>query len=208
MPTSTGPEKRSLREQKKARTRAQILTSSATLFVAHGFEATTFDRIATHSGLSRPTIFNYFDNKAAILSGLIEQQDRAAVRYVEQAMATEREFWAQLRQFMAASAEYLEQHRALTELLLSSGMAAFLDGQTGSRRLEQLNRAMASMLSAARVRGEVDDTIDLQIQVTLLVGTYFYTLLNWVSGPQASLSNILQRTATYLAQALAPRSPQ
>lgn len=57
----------SLRATKRARVRDEIVGAAGTLFRERGFEATTIDVIAERAGVSRRTVFRYFDCKEAIV---------------------------------------------------------------------------------------------------------------------------------------------
>lgn len=56
-----------------------ILEAAATLFADKGFHQTTIRDIATAAGVADGTIYNYFENKHAILIALFEQLRTAVV---------------------------------------------------------------------------------------------------------------------------------
>ena len=56
-----------LREAKKREVRRTIVTAAVALFEERGFEGTTMEEIAAAANVSRPTVFNYFSQKEAIL---------------------------------------------------------------------------------------------------------------------------------------------
>jgi AcrR family transcriptional regulator len=66
----TGPET-GLRERKKARRRQEIVDAAARLFASRGIDATSLADIAHETGVSPPTVANYFGAKENILSTLI-----------------------------------------------------------------------------------------------------------------------------------------
>jgi AcrR family transcriptional regulator len=56
-----------LRGRKRAETHARIQVEAMRLFLERGFEATTLDDIAAAAGVSRRSLFHYFDSKEEIV---------------------------------------------------------------------------------------------------------------------------------------------
>lgn len=52
--------------------RAQILAGAATVFAADGYEGASMARIATVAGVSKGTLYNHFDSKAALFTAYVE----------------------------------------------------------------------------------------------------------------------------------------
>lgn len=57
----------SLRDNKKARTRATLREAALRLFREKGFDRTTVDEIAAAAGVSRTTFFRYYPTKEAVV---------------------------------------------------------------------------------------------------------------------------------------------
>lgn len=62
----------SKRREQARQTRARIRDAAADLFVRDGYAATTIAAIAHHAGVSPPTIYATFGNKAALLADAID----------------------------------------------------------------------------------------------------------------------------------------
>ena len=60
-------EKEGLRERKRRERHRRIAEAGMRLFLRNGYEATTLDAIATAAGISRRTLFYYFESKDDIL---------------------------------------------------------------------------------------------------------------------------------------------
>lgn len=67
-----------LRDRKKARRRDEIIAAAKELFTTQGIDATTMAEIAAASGISAPTVFNYFGSKDGILIAMITEGTREA----------------------------------------------------------------------------------------------------------------------------------
>ena len=63
-----------LRESKKARTHAEILSVAEALFRQHGFEDTPIRAIADSVPVSLQTLYNYFPSKESILAAIASQR--------------------------------------------------------------------------------------------------------------------------------------
>ena len=73
MTDSVPRQQRALRGRPVATTHAEIEQAAFRLFAARGFEATTLDDIAREVGVSRRTLFRYFDSKNDIPWGQFDQ---------------------------------------------------------------------------------------------------------------------------------------
>lgn len=60
--------------------REQILDAATTVFAAKGFHRATIREVARAAGVADGTIYNYFENKAALLLGLLERLNESERR--------------------------------------------------------------------------------------------------------------------------------
>jgi AcrR family transcriptional regulator len=61
-------------EEHKTLTRHDILEAAAALFRAQGYNETSLGDIASHVGIGRTTLYEYFADKEAILIALVQQE--------------------------------------------------------------------------------------------------------------------------------------
>ncbi len=54
--------------------RAQILRGAAEVFAADGYQGASMARIAAIAGVSKGTLYNYFDTKAALFTSYVEDE--------------------------------------------------------------------------------------------------------------------------------------
>lgn len=199
----------SLRERKKRQTRERIADVAHRLFIELGFDAVTVESIAETAEISKPTFFRYFSGKGAVLAALIERMDSEFISHIARECARPASTESRLLRFMRSSASYIEKHPDSTRLLLASGMADFGDQNVTPSRMGRLNDAMANLVIAGQQQGDVRTDADIDLLVQILVGSYFYGLLNWLSKPEDNLSQRLEQTAYFLATSLAsPDQPQ
>ncbi len=198
----------SLRERKKRQTRERIADAAHALFIQQGFDAVTVESIADAAEISKPTFFRYFTSKGAVLAALIERMDSEFISHIACECQRRTTTESRLLQFMRSSAGYIEKHPDSTRLLLASGMADFGEHNVTSSRMSRLNEAMANLVVVGQEQGDIRTDTDIELLVQILVGSYFYGLLNWLSKPEDNLTSRLEQTAYFLAATLAPLNDQ
>ena len=67
-------------EQVAALRRAQILDAATKVFAARGFHRTTIRDVARAAGIADGTIYNYFENKTALLLGIMNRMNETERR--------------------------------------------------------------------------------------------------------------------------------
>ncbi len=92
------------REEKKARTRAQLIDAAATVFARRGFVAASLDEVAEEAGLTKGAVYSNFDSKEDLFQAVLDERfdepmqqgaeviDRASGTTEEHAMAGARMF--------------------------------------------------------------------------------------------------------------------
>lgn len=68
MPSATAPRKR----RKEARP-AELLAAALTLFVDKGYAATSLERVASHAGVSKGTLYLYYESKEVLFKAVIQE---------------------------------------------------------------------------------------------------------------------------------------
>jgi AcrR family transcriptional regulator len=62
------------REEKKARTRAQLIDAAATVFARRGFVVASLDEVAEEAGLTKGAVYSNFNSKEDLVQAVIEQR--------------------------------------------------------------------------------------------------------------------------------------
>ncbi len=70
----------SIQAQLIAERRNQILAAATKVFAEKGFHATTIKDIATEGGIAHGTIYNYFENKTALMLGIFDRLNETEQR--------------------------------------------------------------------------------------------------------------------------------
>ena len=88
-----------IQEQLIAARRSQILDAAAKVFAEKGFHLTTIKDIAREAGIADGTIYNYFENKTALLLGILDLMGEAARQETDFSQFTEGDFRSFIRAY-------------------------------------------------------------------------------------------------------------
>lgn len=138
------PPKRLVRRARTVRARTtehrtprkeEILDGAAELIAAHGFEAVSMADIAAAVGLSKTTLYHYFDRKEQILGTIVVTAIRELNEFVAAAVPATLAPDEKLIAFMEAQAEFFERRRTYFEVLLTQ-FGSLSDAQTRDAAVE------------------------------------------------------------------------
>lgn len=154
--------------------REAILARAAELFAHRGYAATTMNDIADACGLSKATLYHYYDDKTALLGSICEAQvttlrglvdDVDALRLPPEARLREL-----IRRFVQAYAGAQHAHRVLTEDV------RFLDAADRERVLGTERALVAAIArTVAALRPELAEA-HLAKPLTMLL----FGMINWM----------------------------
>src|SRR6266487_4053523 len=88
--------------------RNQILDAATKVFAEKGFHRSTIKDIAKVAGIADGTIYNYFENKTALLMGLLDRLNETEDRAMNLQQATEGDLQMQMRSYLRHRFESVE----------------------------------------------------------------------------------------------------
>lgn len=193
-----------LRQRKKRATRGRILDVARELFMQHGFDATTVEAIAAAAAISKPTLFNYFPSKQAVLLGLVPDLDHRFATAIAASRRRGGTTGEQLRRFFAYAAEVTQESPLLIRAFLVEALKAYGDSATGPdrHRFVLMHHAFVELIQEGVARGEVRDDIRPGRLAHYITGVYMYELLGWLANPNYGVEVELREAATFLEGAL------
>ena len=180
----SGSRKGTVRDLLVAARRGQIIEAATRVFAERGFRRATIREVAGAAGVSEGTIYNYFEDKDALLIailGRLNETERRAEDFEEGEAADLRGFLeVYLRRRMSFIWENREVFRiALSELLVDAGLReTYLQGVMGPtmKIAEEHFRLRAA-------RGEIRTT-DVPLAVRALAGTVVGVLVLGLLGDE------------------------
>ncbi len=170
----------SLKAQTRQLYRDRIIDAAETVFVVRGLAGTRMSDVAAETGLATGTLYNYFANKDALLSSLLERRFDQLVAGVRAADAEAK--GAPLRERLVAvvraSFQHFEAHRALFTVLSGGGitgkhMRRCMDAQRDYRA------AFAEPLVQAAEDGLVRADVPVSVQTEYLTGAVHGVVHGW-----------------------------
>jgi AcrR family transcriptional regulator len=160
--------------------RGQIIDAARELFFRFGLAKTSMKDIAMASGLAKPTLYYYYENKEAIFNQIVEEESQKFIKKLEKKVNVNLPPDEKLKVFFRTIYHNLEQYAI--EL---SQMPAVICSNTphGQQTINRIREVMASMLerifeNGAR-QGMLRDMNFHQIANTILAMTGFINL-DWI----------------------------
>ncbi len=177
----------SLRERKKARTRAAIREHAMRLFREQGFAETTVDQIAEAADVSPSTFFRYFPNKeAVILQDDYDPRIITAFRAQPPEISTIAALRAAFKQvFAEMTAEEVAQERQRHELILAVPELHIQMMDEYTRNL----RMIADLVAERTGRSPDDQAV--RVFAGALVGVGMAAMLTWTEDPSADFYSVI-----------------
>lgn len=151
-------------------TRSRILDSARTLFVEHGYPATTLTQVAEAAGVASDTVLHIFGSKRGLLAAVLDvtiggDDDPVPVldRPGPQAMRRETDQHRQVAMLALGITEQLERIRPVDDILRS---AALVDTEARALRddlqLRQRRRAMTQVASWIAANGDLKNKMTVE----------------------------------------------
>jgi AcrR family transcriptional regulator len=144
-------------------TRRQILKAALKHFANAGYAATSVQQIVGDAKVSKPALYYYFQDKAALFEALVREALDERLRLMQEAAARGQTFREQAREILAALFEYFQKNRELTRIAFSTAFAAPGEVAAGLDYLNLCRRNMDfihALIQRAQKAGELDPRYD------------------------------------------------
>ena len=201
--TTSRPGLRKSPQQERSKQRVdRIVTAGREVLVEHGYERATTNRVADAAGISPGSLYQYFPNKEAVLSAVV---DAYSAEIAEQltAVVTERLDRPPL-ELMRASyeglLEILEANREYVRL-----MARELPRARVAPHVDQLERRISELVGAYLAVSRPTDRVKPAVSAWLLVRMVEHLCVQWVlEEPGFSRETLVEELMHLSAAHLAP----
>ena len=181
-------EQESLRERKKARTRASLREHALRLFREQGYPATTVEQIAAAAEVSPSTFFRYFPTKEdVVIQDDMDARLFAAFERQPPGLAPVPAIRAALREVAASFSPFeWQQLREASELQLTVP-------EIRARMLDDINRMIHAMSEVlAKRTGHPSDDLAVQAFVGAVMGVMMSVALPYHKTPEAPYGSVIE----------------
>lgn len=156
--------------------RAEITRAATNVFARKGFQGASVDDVAEAAGVSKGTLYGYFENKEELFYATFEAFQAETVAQCEAAIAGQDSARAKLSACLMLTVQTLQTHIALFPLTLelwaaaSSGSARERFAAVMERLYRQFRGMTAELIEAGKAGGEFRPEVDSQAVAAWLVG--------------------------------------
>ena len=133
--------------------RRQIMDGARSVFLASGFDAASMGEIARHSGVSKGTLYVYFDSKESLFEAIIESERRTQAEQVFALDSKDPDVEGSLKRLGVAFVRFLCQPEALGSLRTVMAIA---------ERMPELGRSFyqaGPAFGISRLAGYLEDQV-------------------------------------------------
>jgi AcrR family transcriptional regulator len=183
-----------LRDRLREEAARAILAAAEEVFASDGLNA-RMERIAEASGVAVGTLYNHFEDRAALVRSLVLSRREALLKRVDDALAEveDRPVEEQLRAFYTAVEEHARVHGRLLSVLMQAG-----EGPNQARPPKTLLQDLAKRASAVVSRGVASGELRedrARVFAPVLVGiarVVLFGVLEGASGPGETAAAIVE----------------
>ena len=156
-----------LRDRVREATAQAILGAAEELFADAGLHGARMDEIAARAWVSVGTLYNYFEDREALLAGLLDARKRELIGAVDAAVSAGagRPFVERLRGLLVVLLDHCERHRKFLHIALQREVG--LSGTVGAARgkedtMRELHGRIDKLMKQGAAQGALrPETADL-----------------------------------------------
>lgn len=168
-------------KQLVATRRRQILDAATKVFAERGFHRARIKQIAREAGVSEGTIYNYFEDKEALLIGILHRLNETEQRGEDFERAKDMDFQGFLEAYLHQRTSLILQNRevfraVLPELLINDGLRGLYLRQLMAPTMKIAEEYFQAMVELGKIR-EVNVPLAIRTLAGTVVGLLVLDLL-------------------------------
>ncbi|MEP7284298.1 MAG: TetR/AcrR family transcriptional regulator [Chloroflexota bacterium] len=99
--------------------RSQLLTVATHLFATHGYDAVGVQQIVEAAGVTKPTLYYYFESKQGLLAAIILEHAELLLAIVQNAAAYDHDITRSITELVTAYFNYAQQNPVFYRMMLA-----------------------------------------------------------------------------------------
>jgi AcrR family transcriptional regulator len=165
-----------IQEQLIQARRNQILDAATTAFAQKGFHRATIQDVAKVAGIAAGTIYNYFENKTALLMGILERLNETERRDADMSQMLNMDIRAFTQHYMRRRFEILIQNGfeifqiVLSEVLVDSELRMIYMQQVIEPTFAIAETYYTQLAREGKIRFDVDVPLVLRLTSATVIG--------------------------------------
>jgi len=161
MNKDSSPAKLRLREKLRGATATAILEAGEAVFAQQGLHTARMDTIAEHAGVAVGTLYNYFADRDAIVTALIDMRRAELLGRLDQSLETTASlpFRQQLEGFVMAVFQHMKSHKSFLAILMeaeNANIASAKPKQAIRALLDRCERIVSRGVKSGALKDEAD----------------------------------------------------
>lgn len=173
------------REEKKRRTRNQLVEAAMACFSEYGYEGTTVEAITQRAGVAKGTFFNYFETKGDVLRYVGAVQEEWMLEEIRRIEANPGDSIIDaLMELMVKTATRLPLSRPLVRAMFQATLQTPEETATQVGYFHRVGLALIPLCEQGQARGELTRRMPARHIAGLIMQTYSGILLMWALVPQ------------------------
>ena len=183
-----------------------ILNAARELFFQFGFSKTAMEDIATQSGLAKPTLYYYYDNKEAIFDEIVMEEANNFIDSLDKAIAREKEIEEKITVFYRTIYKNLKKYAAELEKLPEALSAHSPHGKPVVRRIREMLMSRLDILLETGINEGIFKITDKEICKSTLFFMTGFLNHEWMrSNPPKLQASIVETMISILINGLKRR---
>ena len=161
-------------EAHEQRVRRQILRAARDCFVRFGITHTSMLEVARAAGVSRGTVYRYFEDREALVREFADWQNRRFRREADEHLARFERIEEKLAEFAVFMLEYMERGGAPPEhaIRVNTEIHSLYTVEPSGSMFVGLIEWLRGMLATARERGQVRPDLDIGLAAEWVARIY------------------------------------
>lgn len=177
-------QKQRTKQQQRDASIERILVAAEQLFIAKGFHATTTEELGAKAGLTKGSVYFYFEDKNAVLLSLLERvQARVLTPLSEKLTAQNVPPLDRIREFLVHQANLAKDAPAMLLLPIMVSIEFAGTGELAEKRVKwgyrQTAQLLAHVIAEGQASGVFRTDLNAEQQASLILALNDGSMLEW-----------------------------